>query len=96
MLKTQVRPARDLRNNYPDVVRSLKEYDHVIITNNGVGESVLINMDIFAEFEIFLHHRYMYNELQKSKATLDNPNIKMAEAKEVFARIEQRLGAKGL
>jgi len=96
MLKTQVRPARDLRNNYPEVVRSLKEHDHVIITNNGVGESVLINMEIYAEFEKFLHHRYIYEELQKSKATISDPNVKMTDAKDVFARIEQRLGVKGL
>ena len=96
MMQTQVRPARDLRNNYPDVVRSLKEHDHVIITNNGVGESVLINMDVYAEFEKFLHHRYIYEELQKSKASLSDPNAKMTDAKDVFIRIEQRLGAKGL
>ena len=96
MMQTQVRPARDLRNNYPDVVRSLKDCDHVIITNNGVGESVLINIDMYAEFEKFLHHRYIYDELQKSKASLGNPSLKMTDATEVFARVEQRLGAKGL
>ena len=96
MMNTQVRPVRDLRNNYPDVVRSLKNLDHVIITNNGVGESVLINMEMYAEFEKFLHHRYIYEELQKSKATLNNPNVKMTDAKDVFARIEQRIGDRGL
>jgi len=96
MMQTHVRPSRDLRNNYPDVVRSLREHDHVIITNNGVGESVLINIDMYAEFEIFLHHRYIYDELQKSKASLNDPTAKMTDAKDVFTRIEQRLGAKGL
>ena len=96
MMQTRVRSVRDLRNNYPDVVRSLKEHDHVIITNNGVGESVLINMDMYAEFEKFLHHRYIYDELQKSKATFNDCDVKMIDAKDVFTRIEQRLEAKGL
>jgi len=96
MLQTQVRPSRDLRNHYSDVVRSLKQYDHVIITNNGVGESVLINMEIYAEFEKFLHHRYVYDELQKSKASLNDPNVKMTDAADVFSKIEKKLECKGL
>jgi len=96
MLQTQVRPSRDLRNHYSDVVRSLKQYGHVIITNNGVGESVLINMEMYAEFEKFLHHRYIYEELQKSKASLDNPNVKMTDAADMFSKIEQKLESKGL
>jgi len=96
MLKTQVRPSRDLRNHYADVVKSLEQHDHVIITNNGVGESVLINMEMFAEFEEFLHNRYIYNELQKSKAKLDDPNVKLIPAADVFSQIEKKLEGKGL
>ena len=96
MLKTQVRPSRDLRNHYADVVKSLAQHDHVIITNNGVGESVLINMEMFVEFEEFLHNRYIYNELQKSKAKLSDPNVKLIPAADVFNRIEKKLECKGL
>ena len=46
--------------------------------------------------DIAEHDRYIYDELQKSKATLNNSDIKMTDAQKVFARIEQRLGAKGL
>jgi len=96
MLQTQVRPSRDLRNNYADVVKSLEQHDHVIITNNGRGESVLINMEMYIEFEKFLHHRYIYDELQKSKALLDDPNVKMTDAADVFRKIEEKLERKGL
>jgi prevent-host-death family protein len=48
MSRTQVRPSRDLRNNYADIVKSLNQNDHIIITNNGVGESVLIG---FKDYE---------------------------------------------
>ncbi|MCL2604915.1 MAG: type II toxin-antitoxin system prevent-host-death family antitoxin [Defluviitaleaceae bacterium] len=96
MLKTQVRPSRDLRNHYADVVKTLEQCDHVIITNNGKGESVLINMEMFAKFEEFLHHQYIYNELQKSKASLNDPNVKMIPAADVFTKIEKNLRRKGL
>jgi len=94
MLKTHVRPARDLRNNYPDVVRTLEEHDHVIITNNGRGESVLISMDVYAEFEKFVHEQYIYNELQKSKVSLYDPNVKLTPHSEVMAELELRREAR--
>jgi len=94
MLKTHVRPARDLRNNYPDVVRTLEEHDHVIITNNGRGESVLISMDVYAEFEKFVHEQYIYNELQKSKASLYDPDVKLTPHNEVMAQLKQRREAR--
>ncbi|MDR0220162.1 MAG: type II toxin-antitoxin system Phd/YefM family antitoxin [Lachnospiraceae bacterium] len=96
MLKTQVRPARDLRNNYADIVRSLEQHDHIIITNNGVGESVLIGIDDYAEYEKYLHHRYIYGELQKSKDTLDDQNVIFHDAKDVFARLDKKIEARGL
>jgi prevent-host-death family protein len=91
MIKTQVRPARDLRNNYADIVKILKQHDHVIITNNGVGESVLINFDDFADYQEYLHHRFIYEELQKSKNEANDPSVRLIAAADVFARIEKRL-----
>ena len=96
MSKTQVRPARDLRNNYADIVKMLKQYDHVIITNNGVGESVLINFDDFANYQEYLHHRFIFDELQKSKNEANNPSVRLITAADVFKRVEQRLEARSL
>jgi len=96
MSKTQVRPSRDLRNNYAEIVNMLKQHDHVIITNNGVGESVIINFDDYADYQEFLHYRFMYNELQKSKTEADNPDTHLIGTADVFARIEQKLEARGL
>ena len=67
MLHAQVRPSRDLRNNYAGIIKILKKHDHVIITNQGVGEAVLIGIEDYAKFEEFLHHRFIYSQLQKSK-----------------------------
>ena len=96
MPKTQVRPARDLRNNYADIVRALKEHDHVVITNNGVGESVLINIEDYAEYEEFLHRRFIYDELQKSKAKMSDANAVLHDADDVHAELEEILGAHGI
>jgi len=96
MLNAQIRPARDLRNNYADVRKSLEQNDHVIITNKGVGESVLIGIGLYAKFEEFLHHQYIYEELQKSKAKLGDPDIKLYDADDVFDEVEQILEARGL
>ena len=96
MLKTQVRPSRDLRNNYADIVKSLDQHDHIIITNNGVGESVLIGIEDYAKYEEFLHRRFIYEELQKSKAEANDPNTKLHDAEDVFAEFDQILEVHGL
>ncbi len=48
MMQTFVRPSRDLRNHYAEISEMLKDHDHVIITNHGRGESVLINIEDYA------------------------------------------------
>ena len=49
MMQTFVRPSRDLRNHYAEISDMLKDHDHVIITNHGRGESVLINIEDYAK-----------------------------------------------
>ena len=45
MMQTFGRPSRGLRNHYAELSEMLKDHDHVIITNHGRGESVLINIE---------------------------------------------------
>ena len=96
MLSAHVRPSRDLRNNYAEMVRLLKQHDHIVITNNGVGESVLISIEDYAKYEEFIHRRFIYEELQKSKAELENPDAVYHDAKDVFSEVFWRLEARGL
>jgi prevent-host-death family protein len=96
MLNTHVRPARDLRNHYADIKKTLEQNDHVIITNNGVGESVLIGIELYAKFEEFLHHQFIYQELQKSKDKAGDPNVMRHDAEDVFTEFDQILKARGL
>ena len=67
-----------------------------IITNNGEKESVLISFDLYEKFTKFLYDRYIYEELQKSKASLDDPNVVLHDADEVHAELEQMLVECGL
>jgi len=77
-------------------MKSLKQHDHIIITNNGVGESVLISIDDYAQYEEYLHRRFIYEELQKSKAKANDPDVDLIDAIDVFAGLEQRLEDRGL
>jgi PHD/YefM family antitoxin component YafN of YafNO toxin-antitoxin module len=85
-----------LRDNYEALVKALKEHDRVVLTNDGVGESVLINIEDYAEYEDFLRQRFIYEELQKSKAEAADPGVKLIPAGEVFARIKKRIAERGL
>ena len=73
MLNVHVRPVRDLRNNYAEIAEIVKNHDQVIITNNGKGESVLINIDEYAAFEEFTHRRYIAVKLEEAEAAAANP-----------------------
>jgi len=54
MHNTRIIPSRDLRNNYNEVIGYLEAHDHVVITNRGRGEAVLISMADFAAYEDYL------------------------------------------
>ncbi|MCL1823508.1 MAG: type II toxin-antitoxin system prevent-host-death family antitoxin [Oscillospiraceae bacterium] len=85
MYNTYARPARDLRNNYADVVRMLKEHNQVLITNNGKGEAVLISAEDYAGYEEYLHKQYIIEELKKTQAEIDAGKAEWIPAEEVFA-----------
>jgi len=57
-----------LRNNYPELVRLIKKQNQVVITNNGRGEAVLIDIDEYAEFEEYAHRRYVAAKLAEAEA----------------------------
>ena len=84
MFDTHVKAVCDLRNNYPEVSRHVKNRDHVIITNNGRSEAVLIPFDEFKRYEEFLHIRYVKEKLAEAEAVADNPE-EWLTADELFA-----------
>ena len=76
MMQTFVRPSRDLRNHYAEISEMLKDHDHVIITNHGRGESVLINIEDYAKYEEFLHQRYV----AEARHAMGGPRKRMGDA----------------
>ena len=90
MLKTHVRPSRDLRNNYSELAGIVKDHNHVIITNNGKGESVLIGIDEYAEYEKYMHRRYVNEELAKAKAQSNNPDTQWKSHDDVWGKIRAK------
>jgi len=95
MVKAQIRPSRDLRNNYADVMNTLDQHDYIVITNQGRGNAVYCDQDYFAELQDLAHQQYIYNELQKSKALLlENPDIELVPHEEVMTRLRARREAR--
>ena len=90
MLNTHVRAVRDLRNNYPELADIIKQHDHVIITNNGKSEAVLIGFEDFRKYEEFLHYRYIDEKLSEAEAQEAEPGIKWITHKEVFDKLKEK------
>lgn len=90
MLQTFVRPSRDLRNNYAELSGLVKERNHVIITNNGRGDSVLIGMEEYAQYEEYLHRRYIAEELAKAKAQAADPATQWQSHDDVWGMLREQ------
>ena len=73
MVSTHERAAHDLKNNYSNVAQIIRNRNHVIITNNGINEAVLIPYDEFEKYEEFLYIRYVNEKLTEAEAIADDP-----------------------
>ena len=91
MYKTHVRPIRDVRNNYAEIDRIVNDHDHVIITNNGRGTSVLIGIEEYSIYEKFLHKQYVRQKLEEAEASAENPDTKWLSEDEFWDSIEDSL-----
>ncbi|MFR2563095.1 MAG: type II toxin-antitoxin system RelE/ParE family toxin [Anaeromassilibacillus sp.] len=85
MMQTFVRPSRDLRNHYAEISEMLKDHDHVIITNHGRGESVLINIEDYAKYEEFCTSDMLQEALAKAKQqVMADPDTQWADHESVW------------
>lgn len=90
MMNTHVRPVRDLRNKYPELADIIKNRDHVIITNNGKSESVLIGFEEFKKYQEFLHYCYIEEKLAEAEAQANDPNTKWLKHNEVWKKLRDK------
>ena len=72
VFSTYVRAVRDLKNNYPELALIVKNRDHVIITNNGKSEAVLISFDEYEKYQEFIHICYVKDKLAEAEAMSGN------------------------
>jgi len=77
MYNTHVKAVRDLRNNYSEVSKIIKNQDHVIITNNGKSESVLIPYEHLEDYQDYLHTLYINEKLAEAEAGENNPDNRL-------------------
>ena len=87
-MSTYARPVRDLRNSYNEILNLVNNGNQVIITQNGREAAVVIGTQAYKEFEIFLHHQYIKQELSKSKEKAKDPNIEWLSEDEFWADSE--------
>ena len=92
MMQTIVRPARDLRTHYAELSELLKDHDHIIITNRGRGESVLINIEDYAQYEAFLHQRYVAEALAEAKRQAADPDTHWEDHETVWETLHKAYG----
>jgi len=87
MQNAQVRPVRDLRNRYKEIETLIENHDPVIITKNGRGAAVLINIDDYAEVEEYLHIKYVNSKLEEAEAEAKKTGAKWTNSKKVLKRL---------
>ena len=92
MFNSHVRPVRELRNNYAELADIAKKHDHVIITNNGKSETVLIGYENFKKYEEFLHFRYIEERLAQAEQDAQDPNVKRLSHEEVWGKLREKYG----
>ena len=88
MYETHVRPVRDLRNNFAEINQLVQDHNHVIITHNGRGTSVLINMDEFTKYEQFLHELYVERKLDEAEKRAADPDATWFSHDEFWAKVK--------
>ncbi|MDR3147901.1 MAG: type II toxin-antitoxin system Phd/YefM family antitoxin [Treponema sp.] len=90
MRNVQVRPVRDLRNNYAELETLIEAHDLVIITKNGRGAAVLLNINDFAEVEEYLHYKYVAEKLDEAEVEAAKPGAQWMDYKTVMSRLKEK------
>jgi prevent-host-death family protein len=90
MRNVQARPVRDLRNRYAEIEVLLENHDPVIITKNGRGAAVLINIEDYAKLEEYQHILYIEGKLREAEEEAASPGAGLQSYKDVFRRLKKK------
>ncbi|MDR0669130.1 MAG: type II toxin-antitoxin system Phd/YefM family antitoxin [Treponema sp.] len=89
MRNVAVRPVRDLRNRYAEIEEILERHDPVIITKNGRGTAVLMNIEDYAKIEEYQHILYVEGKLKEAEAEAESPDVELVDYKTVFEHLKK-------
>ena len=92
MQRTQIRPVRDLRNRYAEIETLVENHDPVIITKNGRGAAVLINIEDYAEMEEYFHIKYVSDKLAEAEAEAKKAGAKWTDSKKALKKLRSKYG----
>jgi len=68
----------------------VENHDPVIITKNGRGAAVLINIDDYAEVEEYLHMKYVNNKLAEAELETKKPGAIWTNYKETLQKMRDK------
>ena len=91
MYNIHARPVRDLRNNYAELARMTKEHKHIIVTNNGRDETVLMGIEDYNMCRGFLDMRRILKELELAETEAAESTERLTH-EEVFGRFRAKYG----
>ena len=90
MHNVNIRPVRDLRNNYTEVELLLENHDPVIITKNGRGSAVLLNIDDYSDYEEFMHVKYVAEKIKEAEIEAESTDAIWTDYKSVLKRLREK------
>ena len=83
-----IRPVSDLRNNFADISRLIKETNEpMILTKNGYAEMVVLSAQAFENYQF---HSEVYLKLKEAEFEA-SVNKKRYNAKEVLIEMREKL-----
>lgn len=83
-----IRPVSDLRNNFADITRVVKETNEpMILTKNGYADIIVLSAEAFENNQF---HSEVYLKLREAELEAET-NQKRYDAKEVLAEMRKKL-----
>jgi PHD/YefM family antitoxin component YafN of YafNO toxin-antitoxin module len=68
----------------------LENHDPVIITKNGRGTAVLLNIEDYAKIEEYQHVLYVAEKLEEAEHEADSAGAEWKDYKTVFRRLKKK------
>ena len=94
MHNVNIRPVRDLRNNYTEIEALLEKHDPVIITKNGRSSAVLLSIEDYSDYEEFMHVKYIADKLKEAEEVAESSDAVWTDYKSVLNRLRTKYNEK--